>query len=1080
MLSSKRTIQVPPEAINGSMSYFESVVEVKNDDSLLAFIRVIERAWVDFGLSGVLCVNNIPTTYFKEVNQQLSDAEYNDLQKRFWNQGVAHTLVVADPKTVRIFSGLAEPQRNEVPLSEATPSLVTTITTLEFAKNIAAFCQATSTGAWYKQNAPHYKADSSVDAYLLNNLVELHKLLTKPDKESGTPALENEIANALIGRVLFVCYLVDRRICALPGAFKNKSLNVVLLELQDDNEAINFIYDLFAHLKGDFNGSMFDQDLSEEKRVVKPFHIQKIRDFLDGQKLSTTQRNLGFWAYDFKLIPVETISAIYEEFLANENLRLKKETGAFYTPRFLAEMVIDIAVEGASSWKNLRYLDPCCGSGIFLVTLFNRLATRWLLDHPECDADPEGYLRKAEALLSILATNIRGVDINPTACHLACLSLYIAFLDCLLPDDINTYVIKTKRKLPRLLAKSNTQNDHLNIPVIYNADFLADNKLVEESFDCLIGNPPWEGRSAKQLALKIVEHAKRYLVTGGEGCLLLPSKVFLNLQSNAFQYGWFNQVTVERVVQLADYSKILFEHAKCPSMIVRYRNQKLTDNSHYIKYETPKFHPSARRRGLITISSHDHKWILQAQLRDAAKKNKASVLWKRSLWGTGRDLRLLAYFEVLPKLKEHIDVLSELRKSKAERTKPWAIGQGMKPYRDKEDKAPDRDLKKMPWPLKTPFISSSDLSGTYYISDDDFTSLGEHLIDKKYRLDKLYSSPPQELFTPPFILINQGYSKAAFCNFEAVFQDSLQSISGPIKDKDLLLFLTAYLNSDLAKYILFHSAANWGTERDKVHQDELLMLPFPLPEDAPAENAIEIIKTIADRMRHDQEEQSQQLEQIRQESCNLFEVDEDRAKQDWAKARARRTRDMQSELAPLIYEYFGLHLPQIMLIEDTINIFDPSATPNDPDRLQLQTLQDVTSNNVPNYQRGLAVYAETLIGTLNNWSAERGSSFRVSPSGTIDETSGLAMVTLSLGNQEFPMITTKNKKSLCEWIKRGFDACTRETSTIRSERDLLWFDKNHIHIIRPSTLIHWTRTAALNDADTIYGQIAQARRVSYA
>lgn len=1079
MPSNNNIIMVPPEAIYGNMSYFDSITAVKKNDSLLAFIRVIERAWIDFGLCGVLCVNNIPTAYFIEAQHPLPDAELNDLQRRFWNQGVAHTLVVADPKTVRIFSGLAEPQKNDTPLTDASPSLVTTMASLEFAQGIASFCQATATGAWYRQHAQHYKADSSVDAYLLNNLVELHDLITNPDSVSDTPALEIETANALIGRVLFVCYLVDRRICTLPSEFEKKSLNTALLELRDDNAAIEFLYNLFAQLKGDFNGSMFDQDLSKERGLIKPFHIQKIRDFLDGQKLSVAQRNLGFWAYDFKLIPVETISAIYEEFLANEDLERKRETGAFYTPRFLAEMALDIAVEGVTNWNNLRYLDPCCGSGVFLVTLFNRLATRWLLDHPECDNDSEGYLRKAEALLNILTNNIRGVDINPTACHLACLSLYIAFLDCLLPDDINTYVIKTKQKLPRLLADNSTKISHLYIPVIRNADFLMNNGLIEESFDCIIGNPPWEGRSSKQLAILIMDHAKRYLTDSGEGCLLLPSKVFLNLQTNDFQYRWLNQVTVERVVQLADYSKILFEHAKCPSMIVRYRNQIMKNKSHYIRYDTPKFHPSARRRGLITISSQDHKWILQAQLRKAAKNNKASVLWKQQLWGTGRDIRLLAYFDALPKLKDHIDVLSELRKSKAERTKPWAIGQGIKPYRDSE-KELDRALKPMRWPQDTPFVSSDNLNGTAFVFGNDLVSLRQHLESKKYRQDVLYSSPPEELFTPPFVLVNHGYSKAAFCNFTTVFQHSLQSISGPQEDEELLLFLTAYLSSNLAKYILFHSAANWGTERDKVHQDELLMLPFPVPADAPADNAAEIVRLIASRMRRERAEQVQQLDEIRIKHHNLLEVDEKQAKNDWLKIRAKRTKSMQLQLDILIYQYFGLHIPQIMLIEDTLNIFDPSSTPPDPDRLKLPTLQEVDSNNVEGYEKGLAVYAETLADTLNSWAAERGSSFQVSSRGSTDDVSGLAMVTLILGNQALPMAPIKLEGDISNWLKRGFEACARETLTLRSERDLLWFDGDYIHIIRPSTLIHWSRTAALNDADAIYGQIAQARREVHA
>lgn len=190
--------------------------------------------------------------------------------------------------------------------------------------------------------------------------------------------------------------------------------------------------------------------------------------------------------------------------------------------------------------------------------------------------------------------------------------------------------------------------------------------LGNESFGCIIGNPPWQGRGSKQLALHILEQAERYMVDNGEGCLLLPSKIFLNSKTNKFQAEWLGRVTAERVVQLADYSFILFEQAKCPSMIVRYRKTKLQDGSHRIAYDTPKFNLSSRRRGLVTIGSPDHKWLSQAQLREAAQNNEAPVLWKRWLWGTGRDQWLLNYLDTMPRLADRIDVLSELRKHKAE------------------------------------------------------------------------------------------------------------------------------------------------------------------------------------------------------------------------------------------------------------------------------------------------------------------------------------------------------------------------------------------------------------------------------
>lgn len=1045
----------PSEAICGGLVYLASVNEAKANSSLLAYVRIIERAWEDFALTGVLCVDAIPTIYFKEVAHPLPEKELNDLHRRFWNQGVAQTLVVADPRTVRIFSGLAKPQKDDAPLTDKT-TLVKELARLEFAQQIDSFCQANANGAWYTEHAQHYQSGSSVDAYLLDNLVTLRDLLTKG--KEGKHKLPPRTAHGLIGRVLFVCYLVDRRIYRFPEDVHTDSLNKALKD-RNDSDAIDFLYDLFGRLKEEFNGSMFDENLVAEKNQIHPFHIQILRDFLDGQELATSQHNLGFWAYDFKLIPVETISAIYEEFLAHEDPARKREMGAFYTPRFLAEMTLDVAVEGRADWHTLRYLDPCCGSGIFLVTLFNRLATRWLLDNPTADNDPDGYLRKAKGLVSILTNNLRGIDENPTACRLACFSLYIALLDCLSPSDIRTFVLQTRNKLPRLLADDVTEPGAGYIPVVREADFLKENGLAEESIDCIIGNPPWQGSGSKQLALHILKRAECFMVDKGEGCLLLPSKIFLNSNTNKFQTEWFGRITVERVVQLADYSFILFEQAKCPCMIVRYRKKKQLDMSHRIAYDTPKFNPTSRRRGLVTIGSQDHKWLSQAHLREAAQNGEAPVVWKRQLWGTGRDQRLLEYLATFAPLSDIAGV--------PKLGKRWSKGQGFQPNTSGK------------WNnLKEPWWGEDAL---YIPARSKILDISSHLMNKDccpiLDFGKLRRLPSEQLFKAPLVLVSQGFGKVVFSPFSVLFQDSLQSIAGPAEDENLLLFLTVYLRSKLAKYCMFHTAANWGTERDKVHLEELLRLPFPLPEDAPAPNAQEIVDSIAAKMRGERTAQENLLAECRQHYRKLTdECDEERAVKEWHKLRKTRTEALQAELEPLVYDYFGLLAPEKMLVEDTVTVFIPSSTPPNAERLDLPTLQPVTGAKVVGYESGLAVYAETLVDTLNEWAAERGSNFRVSPAIGADPLSGMAMVTLNVGSDVTPLAVNDLNGELAHWLKRGFDAFARETKTLRSERELFWFEEKKLHIIRPLTLIHWTRTAALNDAVTIYGEIAQARR----
>ncbi len=209
-------------------------------------------------------------------------------------------------------------------------------------------------------------------------------------------------------------------------------------------------------------------------------------------------------------------------------------------------------MQGDSDWETKRYLDPACGSGIFLVALFNRLATRWIVNHPNCT-----YEEKAAALLRILRNQLCGFDISPTACRIACFSLYLAFLDRFDPPDIRGYVGRTGNKLPRILLTDEGATPEPDFPVIVREDFLNPSRPFEDRFGYVVGNPPWHGRGTKQIAHDFAQRIPDHLEAQGRACILLPSKVLFNRTANPFQLQWLQSVTLEKVVQLADYRRIL-------------------------------------------------------------------------------------------------------------------------------------------------------------------------------------------------------------------------------------------------------------------------------------------------------------------------------------------------------------------------------------------------------------------------------------------------------------------------------------------------------------------------------------------
>ncbi|MBI9082184.1 MAG: N-6 DNA methylase [Desulfobacterales bacterium] len=1054
------------------MLFYDSVEAVRRDISLLGYVSVVERAWQEMDLNGVLFLDSRPVLYLKEYGQPASSAERIRLQKLFWNQGVANVLVLADPTTVSLYSGLTKPQPEQLEGPKAEKALIgQPLALAEYVQQIQALYHDLATGNYYEKYAERFNPDEAVDATLLRHLKELRDELIK-----GEYGLGIKEAHAIIGRVLFLCYLLDRGIVTIgPLSMGNTATSCFaqILGGKPHKEGISYLYGLFNDLKERFNGNMFDLDLDAEKESIQTVHIEKLIRFLGGHDVKSGQLNI--WPYDFKMIPVETISAIYEDFLAVEDPEGKKGQGAFYTPRFLAEMVVDTAVGEDPDLLDGSFLDPACGSGIFLVILFNRIANRWVFNQVKTP----GYLKKAEALQSILKQQIRGVDKKETACRIACFSLYLAYLDFFDPPDIIKYVERTGSPLPKLLHYGDTPNrPQADMPVVYKADFINGNSLGEEKFDCIIGNPPWAERGRKQLALKFMEKTPDFLKESGVGCLLLPTKNLHN-QTDAFQAKWLLRVELEKVIQLADYSFLLFKNALCPAFIARFKNTPPQPAKHLIEFVAPKFNRDGLRQGLIIVNPSSRTWIPLSDILAATELKTASVLWKRWLWGTSRDQKLIDLLWQLPSLGAHVDVLSELRKQRKERKKRWIIGQGIKPWL-KSKKKSDRLPKKIIWPLDTPFIAASPWHSNQILMESDTIPIEERLKKKEYRTDIFYSQPPQDLFKPPMIVVSQGFEKVAYCDFNVLFQHSLQSIAGPKNDSDLLVFLSVFLRSSLARYFLFHTSANWGTERDKVLLDELLRVPFPLPgHEFVSPDGGRIVRHVFTKFKSLRRKLVKTFNKLKQDSTRfaLFPGDEPDIGLRWRKERKILVDAFQNDMEPLIYNYFGLTEQEIALVEDTIRVFEPSSTPHSwrSPKSSLVTLDPLEKAKAEPYVNdGLNAYADMLTGTLNGWAQMEGSIYRVRAEGGISKKIGIAMISLTLAERAGVFRQKNIEEGLARQLNDFHRLVAKDHGKQRYERDLFLFQGKNIHVIRPNILFNWTRTAALNDAARIYGEIAQA------
>jgi hypothetical protein len=1060
----KESLPEPPQGFR----YYGKPREVLRDDTLLPYQHLLLRAWKEMSLSGVFTLSGIPTVYVRDEKRPLGPAQAAEVHRQFWNQGVATVLLLRDPEKVCVFSSMTKPVKAlTATQDEIDDRLIEEINLATLASWLERFYLRLGTGQYYSgDNEAKFDPQQGVDAYLIDNLGAVRDKLTE-----GKAALYPSVAHAFLGRVLFACYLCDRGIIELSDYFPDrawKSLRDLLMTQSDEAAHCALYGTLFPALKRDFNGSMFDDDLKGEQDLIKPVHLEAIRRFLKGDEVRRHQGSLGFWAYDFKFIPVETISAIYEEFLEKEGGPAKRKSGAYHTPRFLAEMTLDLALEDIRPLRGKRFLDPAVGSGIFLVLLFNRLAAEWQAAHRGKTPLEE----QAEDLRALLGS-LRGVDKNLTACRIACFSLYLAFLDQFDPPSLRAYMKATGEKLPSLLQFADPKKKAPDISVIWQKDFLQLAADWKRQFDIVVGNPPWAGRGSKQIAHKFMEAIPDLLKDSGRGCLLLPSKAFLN-QTDEFQSQWLRRVTLDKVIQLADYRRILFQKARCPCSIARFAKDAPDIASHEVEYIAPKVSRIDLRDGIIPVAPQDRKWIPLRLLLGAAEQKATAVVWKSHLWGTRRDLKFLDFLFTLPRLGEYVDILSETHGKRKNR---WAAGIGCKPRKANSKSELDRELKSLgDWSLEDPFITTDLMKGLVVVAKSLCSTLGEHLESNDYILDKLYSKPPEALFTPPLVLWNRGFTVAAFFDHKfgpLRFQHALHSISGPTGDSDSLLFLSVYLRSGLARYFLFHTSASLATERDQVDLAEAMRLPFFLPDSEIARpNAAATIGEVVARIRQLKNEMETSLREL-EESLHPTEFrlqsgtdKEEREK--WLERQREKSRKLQTELDQLIHEeYFGLNAQEVALIRDTCNVFDESDTP-----LSLAAAKDIPTLQ-PADAADLKSYATMLSATLNSWAS---GVLRVSASGGIDGNLGLGLVELNQTKSAKSFKTCAVSTDLVCALQRLQESSTEQAGSLAYLRGTWVFDGARICIVKPAFKGQWTRTAALNDAADLYAHIAEARR----
>lgn len=332
-------------------------------------------------------------------------------------------------------------------------------------------------------------------------------------------------------------------------------------------------YDFESDVSVNILGHIFEQsitDLEEIKASVSgadtEFNKKKNKRKKDGIFYTPTyitryivEQAVGGWLNDRKQeLGLNDLPEISDDEFALHAIDIakyaKKATQEFKTQRQKVAVKIKKHISFWETYetilKNIKILDPSCGSGAFLNEVFDYLSK-------EGDQVNEQLLQltlnQHNAFkwdTHILANNIFGVDINQESVEITKLSLWL----------------KTANKGEKLTYLDNNikcGNSLIDDPTIAGASAFKwekefSNIMKKGGFDVVVGNPPWVSLSGKH-GQKISDKMLAWLIEKYDGNTYMPN-LFEYFIYRAFgllsQKGYFCMIIPDRLGFNLSFSKL--------------------------------------------------------------------------------------------------------------------------------------------------------------------------------------------------------------------------------------------------------------------------------------------------------------------------------------------------------------------------------------------------------------------------------------------------------------------------------------------------------------------------------------------